>query len=152
MFQRLFGREQTPQPRIVDALYAAIVAAARQPASIRDWDVPDTLLGRFEMLSLHMSPVPAHAARRDRRCARDRRRSLIDEFFTDVEHSLRELGIGDIGVPKRMKKLAGMFYGRTGPMRRRSTPATPRRWRGAGAQYLARRRRDWPRCGSWPTM
>ena len=37
---------------------------------------------------------------------------LTDEFFTDVEHSLRELGIGDLGVPKRMKKLARMFYGR----------------------------------------
>src|SRR5690606_7231927 len=38
---------------------------------------------------------------------------LIDEFFMDVEHSLRELGISDVGVPKRMKKLAKMFYGRT---------------------------------------
>ena len=37
---------------------------------------------------------------------------LIDEFFLDVDHSLRELGISDVGVPKRMKKLAGMFYGR----------------------------------------
>jgi cytochrome b pre-mRNA-processing protein 3 len=37
---------------------------------------------------------------------------VTDEFFRDVEHSLRELGIGDMGVPKRMKKLAGMFYGR----------------------------------------
>ncbi len=33
-------------------------------------------------------------------------------FFTDVDHSLRELGIGDMGVPRRMKKLAQMFYGR----------------------------------------
>jgi cytochrome b pre-mRNA-processing protein 3 len=37
---------------------------------------------------------------------------LTDEFFLDVDHSLRELGIGDMGVPKRMKKLARMFYGR----------------------------------------
>ena len=38
---------------------------------------------------------------------------LIDDFFEDVDHSLRELGIGDMGIPKRMKKLARMYYGRT---------------------------------------
>jgi cytochrome b pre-mRNA-processing protein 3 len=38
---------------------------------------------------------------------------LIDGFFEDVDHSLRELGIGDLGIPKRMKKLARMYYGRT---------------------------------------
>lgn len=37
---------------------------------------------------------------------------IIDAFFEDIDHSIRELGIGDAGVPKRMKKLAGMFYGR----------------------------------------
>ncbi|MBW8300204.1 MAG: hypothetical protein K0M60_11430 [Hydrogenophaga sp.] len=37
---------------------------------------------------------------------------IIDAFFEDVDHSIRELGVGDQGVPKRMKKLAGMFFGR----------------------------------------
>ncbi len=37
---------------------------------------------------------------------------IVDAFFEDVDHSIRELGIGDMGVPKRMKKLARMFYGR----------------------------------------
>jgi cytochrome b pre-mRNA-processing protein 3 len=37
---------------------------------------------------------------------------IVDAFFEDVDHSIRELGIGDTGVPKRMKKFARMFYGR----------------------------------------
>jgi cytochrome b pre-mRNA-processing protein 3 len=39
---------------------------------------------------------------------------VLDEFFKDVDHSIRELGVGDPSVPKRMKKLARMFYGRMG--------------------------------------
>ncbi len=37
---------------------------------------------------------------------------IVDAFFLDIDYSIRELGVGDTGVPKRMKKLAGMFYGR----------------------------------------
>jgi cytochrome b pre-mRNA-processing protein 3 len=37
---------------------------------------------------------------------------IVDAFFEDIDYSIRELGIGDTTVPKRMKKLAGMFYGR----------------------------------------
>ena len=50
--------------------------------------------------------------RREEGASREIAQVLTDEFFRDVEHSLRELGIGDLGVPKRMKKLARMFYGR----------------------------------------
>ena len=84
------------------------MAAARQEAFYSRWDVPDTPLGRFEMLSLHM--LLFQQRMRDRGdAARGLSQTLIDEFFRDVEHSLRELGIGDIGVPKRMKKLASMY-------------------------------------------
>ena len=76
------------------------------------WNVPDTPLGRFEMLSLHMF-LFQHRLRGEDGAAREIAQVLIDEFFLDVDHSLRELGIGDVGVPKRMKKLAKMFYGRT---------------------------------------
>ena len=54
MFQRLFGRERHANRAITEALYAQIVAAARQTLFYSDWNVPDTPLGRFEMLSLHM--------------------------------------------------------------------------------------------------
>jgi cytochrome b pre-mRNA-processing protein 3 len=112
MFQRLFGRERRANRAITDALYGQIVAAARQETFYSDWQVPDTPLGRFEMLSLVML-LFQHRLRGEGGPAREVAQVLIDEFFTDVEHSLRELGISDPGVPKRMKRLAKMFYGRT---------------------------------------
>lgn len=112
MFQRLFGRERARNRQIIDALYAAIVAAARRETFFSEWQVPDTPLGRFEMLSLHMFLLQ-HRLRGETGPARDIAQELIDDFFTEVDHSLRELGIGDVGVPKRMKKLARMYYGRT---------------------------------------
>jgi cytochrome b pre-mRNA-processing protein 3 len=106
----MFRRD--PNRKTVEALYAVIVAAARREHYFSQWQVPDTPLGRFEMISLQMFLVQ-HRLRGETGAARDVAQSLIDAFFTDVDHSLRELGIGDLGVPKRMKKLARMFYGRT---------------------------------------
>lgn len=112
MFQRLFGRERNANRTVTEALYERIVAAARQKVFYSDWAVPDTPLGRFEMLSLAMLLLQ-HRLRGEQGPAQEIAQVLIDEFFTDVEHSLRELGISDPGVPKRMKRLARMFYGRT---------------------------------------
>lgn len=111
MFQRLFGRERARNRQIVGALYSEIVAAARREAFFSAWEVPDTPLGRYEMVSLHMF-LFQHRLRGQAGAAGDVAQQLIDEFFLDVDHSLRELGVGDLGVPKRMKKLARMFYGR----------------------------------------
>ena len=112
MFQRLFRRDRSTNRLITEELYASIVAAARQKPLYSDWLVPDTPLGRFEMLSLHMF-LFQHRMRGEGDAAHDMAQILIDNFFTDVDHSLRELGVGDLGVPKRMKKLAKMYYGRT---------------------------------------
>lgn len=111
MFKSILNFGKRPDDHVVDALYDAIVAAARQPFFYAQWDVPDSPLGRFEMLSLHMF-LFLERARGTSPALGDVAQELTDEFFKDVEHSLRELGIGDMGVPKRMKKLARMFYGR----------------------------------------
>ncbi|NJR13148.1 MAG: ubiquinol-cytochrome C chaperone [Phyllobacteriaceae bacterium] len=110
-FLRFLGLGGRDNGRIIDAVYATIVAAARQPALYRDYGVPDTPLGRFEMLSLHMGLLLRAARGADPRVM-ELVQAVTEEFFKDVDHSLRELGIGDTGVPKRMKKLASMFYGR----------------------------------------
>jgi cytochrome b pre-mRNA-processing protein 3 len=111
MFKRLFGYGSRPDRILIDALYDEIVAAARQPVLYADWQVPDTPLGRYEMMALHVFLV-LHRLKSATGEARDAAQALTDEFFKEVEHSIRELGVGDMGVPKRMKKLAGMFYGR----------------------------------------
>jgi cytochrome b pre-mRNA-processing protein 3 len=143
MFQRLFGRQRRANRAVTDALYGAIVAAARQPTFYSEWQVPDTPLGRFEMLSVHMF-LFLHRMREEPGAAKDLAQSLTDTFFLDVEHSLRELGIGDLGVPKRMKKLARMFYGRAVAY----TEALERRDRAALAEALARNIR--PEAENWP--
>jgi cytochrome b pre-mRNA-processing protein 3 len=143
MFQRLFGRERHANRAITEALYAQIVAATRQTVFYSDWNVPDTPLGRFEMLSLHMF-LFQHRLRGEGGVAGEVAQVLIDEFFMDVEHSLRELGVGDVGVPKRMKKLAKMFYGRTAAY----DGALESGDRDALAAALARNVR--PDAGPWP--
>lgn len=110
MFQRLFGRERANNA-IVDALYSSIVAAARQPTFYSELAVPDTPLGRFEMISIHMFIV-LRRLRAAKGVAQDVAQELVDQLFLEVDHSLRELGVGDPSVPKRARKLASMFYGR----------------------------------------
>lgn len=111
MLRKLFGRSENAGRTAAISLYEQIVAAARQPAFYAHWNVPDTPIGRFEMISVHMLLF----LRRIQGEAGDLAaigQILTDEFFLDVDHSLRELGISDVGVPKRIKKLARMFYGR----------------------------------------
>ena len=86
MFQRLFGRERHANRAITDALYAQIVAAARQSVFYSHWNVPDTPLGRFEMLSLHMF-LFQHRLRGEDGVGQEIAQVLIDEFFLDVDHS-----------------------------------------------------------------
>lgn len=143
MFQRLFGRERNANRVITEALYASIVAAARQEVFYSDWQAPDTPLGRFEVLSLHMF-LFQHRMRGEQGPARDIAQILIDDFFTDIDHSLRELGVGDLGVPKRMKKLAKMYYGRTASY----SEALESGDKQALASALARNIR--PDAASWP--
>lgn len=94
------------------ALYRQIVAQARQPAFYRDHAVPDTLDGRFDMIILHafliMRRLKQIAAPEAQRVSQD----LFDLLFADMDSNLREIGVGDLGVGKRVKKMAQAFYGR----------------------------------------
>lgn len=111
IFKRIFGAGKAAREKITGSLYDQIVAAARQPVFYADWGVPDTPLGRYEMISLHLF-LALHRLKGQPGPLREIAQELTDMFFTDLDHSIRELGIGDLGVPKRMKKLARMFYGR----------------------------------------
>jgi cytochrome b pre-mRNA-processing protein 3 len=109
-----FGRRARHRDT-VERLYAAVMAAARRPALYRYLGVPDTQEGRFEMLALHAGAALARLealgrAGDDR--ARDLGRDLADAIFRHLDHVLREQGVGDLAVPKRMKRFAENFYGR----------------------------------------
>ncbi|WP_343314382.1 ubiquinol-cytochrome C chaperone family protein [Brucella sp. BE17] len=111
MILQLFRRKSKANEAIMLRVYEVIVAAARQKRFFAQFHVPDTALGRYEMLSLHVF-MALHRMRGNNSALTDLAQRITDEFFKDVDHSLRELGIGDQSVPKRIKKLARMFYGR----------------------------------------
>jgi cytochrome b pre-mRNA-processing protein 3 len=115
MFGRLFQRN-TKADAIASALYGAIVAQARTPALYAGLGVADTLEGRFEMVVLHTILVLDRLAEGDD-AAKAMAQRVFDLHCTDMDRSLRELGVGDLGVPKRMKKMAESFYGRAGVYR-----------------------------------
>jgi cytochrome b pre-mRNA-processing protein 3 len=106
----LFKKKNSNQT-IVNRQYYALTSAARIPAFYEDYSVPDTVMGRFEMLSVVMILFFRRTAKSGP-SGQELAQEIVDAFFQDIDHSIRELGIGDQGVPKRMKKLAGMFYGR----------------------------------------
>ena len=100
----LFGKK----PDHAQTLYAAIVAAARQPVFYQDMRVPDTIDGRFEMVVLHLSLVVARL-----KGERDvLRQQLVNCFCTDMDDNVRELGAGDLGVSKKVRRMAEAFQGR----------------------------------------
>ena len=97
--------------RKIDDLYGAIVAQSRRAAFYIDYGVPDTLDGRFDLIVLHMVLLLAHLDRREQ-SARDLGQNLFELFCRDLDSNLREMGVGDLAVPKRMRQFAEAFYGR----------------------------------------
>ncbi|NIX77625.1 ubiquinol-cytochrome C chaperone family protein [Microvirga terricola] len=101
---------KNPRRTAIAVLYTRIATASRAPALYTALGIPDTLEGRFEALSLHVILV-LRALRSLPAPAGDVASDLTDAFFQDLDAAHREMGIGDTTVPKRMKKLAGSFYG-----------------------------------------
>jgi cytochrome b pre-mRNA-processing protein 3 len=90
-------------------LYALLVQQARAPAFYAALGVPDSLDGRFEMVALHVFV----ALRRLKQAGRDAlAQALFDAMFADMDRSLREIGVGDLSVGKRVKEMARALYGR----------------------------------------
>jgi cytochrome b pre-mRNA-processing protein 3 len=109
IFQWLFGRKKADPS---EALYGAIVAAARQPKFYAEWLVPDTLDGRFDVLVLHvflvLDRLRGFGAEAD-----VLRQALTDRFFAQMDSALREVGVGDLAVGKKVRKMAEAFFGRS---------------------------------------
>ena len=92
-------------------LYMAAVRQAREPVLYTAGGVADTLDGRFDLIVLHVVPL----MRRLRQCGepgRQMSQALFDVMFDDMDRSLREMGVGDLRVGKRVKQMARAFYGR----------------------------------------
>ena len=97
--------------KIINEMYQLIVQQARDPKFYRDFSVPDTVDGRFEMISLHVFLV-LRRLRRSSEGASKLSQALFDYMFEDMDLSLREMGAGDLGVGKRVKIMSENFMGR----------------------------------------
>jgi cytochrome b pre-mRNA-processing protein 3 len=94
----------------VHSVYSAIVAQSRQPRFYAEWGVPDTVTGRFDVLSLHMALV-LRRLRMEGRESSAFSQALFDLFFRDMDRSLREMGVGDLSVPKKIRTMSSLFFG-----------------------------------------
>lgn len=98
------------RPETVDATYIALVAQARKPFFYTEMQVPDTLDGRFEMIVLHLFIVQHRLLRETSQA--EFARQLSEAFFNDMDRSIRELGVADTGVSKRIKRMGKAYNGR----------------------------------------
>ncbi len=105
----LFRRKRHERPGFM--LYNAAVKGARDPTYYTALGVPDTLDGRFDLVGVHVfllierlraAPAPGPAVAQ----------SVFDAMFADMDFNLREMGVGDMSVSKRMKEMWEAFHGR----------------------------------------
>ena len=110
MFKRFLGSkatENTPQ-----RLLKSIIEQSRSEVLFSKFGVPDTVMGRFDMLSLHTYLFSRRLLKeKDQGLAGALNQEVFDLFVEDVERALREIGIGDTTVPKRKKKMIRSFFG-----------------------------------------
>jgi len=112
--------------RNILTLYGAIVAQARSTAFYSSYGMPDTVEGRFEVIVLHLvlvlrrlgqDVVPKQQSATDvngpgRGLGHVAGQRLFDVFCGDLDDNLREMGVGDMAVPRRMRHFGEAFYGR----------------------------------------
>lgn len=110
MIMKFFRRD--PSAELIDRLHGDIVAAVRQPSLYLDYGVADTFDGRFELLVLFATITVRRLETLDGN-GPALSQALVDSVFAHLEIALREMGVSDIAVPKRLARLAGEFGGRS---------------------------------------
>jgi cytochrome b pre-mRNA-processing protein 3 len=97
--------------KVIDRIHGEIVAAARDRVLFADYGIEDTLDGRFEILVVHGAAV-LHRLQGLPPPGPDLAQDIADVLFRHFDIALREMGVGDTSVPKRMKTIAEAFLGR----------------------------------------
>lgn len=105
-----FGRSQ--ERDFAERVLARAVAASRRPGFYGPGRVDDTLGGRFEVLNLHAILVLLRLGKAPDLAVTSQ--AFADGFFSTIDAGLREHGVSDTAVPRRMHALAAAFYGRLG--------------------------------------
>ena len=109
MFAKLFGKRL--EETIPEVLYGAVMAQARNAELFTKMGLPDTVIGRFDALALHVYLFSRRMAFDNSSASSSLSQEVFDLFIADLDRALRELGVGDTSVPKRKKKMVRSFYG-----------------------------------------
>ncbi len=109
-----FARWLKPSPAIDQAnkLYITLVQQARQPVFYDELGIPDSLDGRFEMILIHLFLLTKRLQELGTEEADALAQHVTETFFNDMDRSLREIGVGDMSVGKKVKAMANAYNGR----------------------------------------
>jgi cytochrome b pre-mRNA-processing protein 3 len=108
----MFGRSaKSPSVSVPDLHYRALVARARQPFFYRELGVPDTVEGRFDLIVLHLVLLVRRLSK-EGEIGSALAQEVFDLFIRDMDRSIREMGVSDLGMKRRMRDVARSFYGR----------------------------------------
>jgi len=107
---KMFRRKR--REREAFALYSAAVTAARQPWLYAELGVPDTLDGRFDLINLHMALLVRRLRHEQGPAGAPLAQGVFDAMFLDMDTSLREMGVSDLVVGKRVRRMWEAFHGR----------------------------------------
>jgi cytochrome b pre-mRNA-processing protein 3 len=104
----------SPGPKTVAAnhLHDSIVKQSRQAQFYSELGVPDSIDGRFDLLLLHAFIVLS-ALERHGDVGRQLAQKTVDVMFQALDEAVRELGVGDMGVPRRVKAMSSAYTGRS---------------------------------------
>lgn len=91
--------------------YQWVVEQARNPMFFKEFGVPDTLDGRFELICLHAF-LYLHRLKSEQPQSAMVSQMFFDTMFADMDRGLREMGTGDLSVGRHVKRMARGFYGR----------------------------------------
>lgn len=105
----LFGRKK--HERAGYELYTAAVQAARDPYYYNGLGVPDTIDGRFDMVGLHVFLL-INRLHSESDAGAKLAQAVFDAMFSDMDFTLREIGVGDMTVGKKVKAMWEAFHGR----------------------------------------
>lgn len=101
---------------VAERLYGAIVTQARAPVFYQNLGIPDSLEGRYEILVVHLVLI-LERLRAEGPKEQDLARTLVERFVTDMDDAMRQLGVGDTSVPKKVKGAAAGLFERTAAYR-----------------------------------
>jgi cytochrome b pre-mRNA-processing protein 3 len=100
-----FFRKSAARKAAGQRLYSVLVTRAREPGFFREFEVPDTVDGRFDLVALHgwlaLGHLKGEAAQ-----------ALTDAIFVGFDEAMREQGQGDMGLGRKMRQFADAWYGR----------------------------------------